>query len=737
MRHRLLVVCLSFSLAACGETETPGPSQDERTPPFDTGTPEDVRSALPSAEILGAYDDGVPFMIRGDLGSAGGTVQGLTANEAQARVAPVLDSVAPVFRLRASDLVMKRTSRDEQGHTHIRYAQTREGLPVFGHELILHVDASGRVYAANGSARDGESVPAPSQARMTPEALQRVALESTPGGIRVEGEPRLLYARSTQDQRLKLAYEVVVTGDYLGTPVRDHVFLDAIDGSFLLRDSDIHNALNRKVYSANTGGSLPGTLRRSEGGAATADPVVNKAYDNLGVVYSCYRSLFNRDSYNNAGALLSTTVHYGNNYVNAYWNGTQMVCGDGDGVLTNPLCDDLDIIAHEVTHALTESESNLTYSGESGGLNESMSDITAAYCESWSNAWSVGADVWTIGEDIWTPAIPGDGARYLDDPAKTGALDYYTNPLPGDVYELSGISNLAFTLMTKGGMHPRGKSTINVTGLGPQKAGFIFYKANTDFFTPSTTFAQAKTYTEQAAGTLYGAGSAEQAAVTTAWMAVGVGVASPPPPCTTPIALTNGAVISGLAGTANSDSCTYTLAVPVGATNLKVETLGGIGDVDLYVGFGATPSPSSYNCRPYLSGSNESCTFSAPGTGTYSIVLRGFSAYAGVTLKVSYTAPSGSYFNLSGATGSQQLFTYPVAAGQAVTFTLAPNAGGSTGDADLYVRFGSAPTLAAYDCKTSLSGSNERCTVTAPAAGTYSVMVYGYSAYTGVDLSSR
>ena len=720
MRNRLLAACLSFSLAACGgTTEASGSTGDARS----------ALAALPSAEVLGTHDDGVPFMIRGELGSAGGSVLGLAAREAHERVRTTLVAVAPVFRLRASDLVVQRASRDEQGHTHIRYAQVRNGLPVFGHELILHVDASGRVYAANGSARDNESVPGPDEAKVSPEAIQRAALESTPGGVRVEGEPRLLYARSTRDQRLKLAYEVVVTGELLGTLVRDHVFLDALDGSFVQRDSDIQNARNRLVYSANNGTSLPGTLKRTEGSRPTGDVVVDTTYNNLGITYDCYQTLFNRDSYDGAGASVKATVHYSTNYTNAFWNENQLVCGDGDGVTVGSFCKDMDFITHELTHGVISSTSNLIYAGESGGLNESLSDVFAAVCESWTTGtWSTGPDIWTMGEDTFL-----SGTLYsMADPAGAGSLDYYTPPLPSDVHAIAGISDLAFALLSKGGTHPRGKSTLKVTGIGVEKAGRVFYKANTDYFTSGTTFAQAKTYTEQVADLLYGTASGTKTSVTQAWQAVGVGVApaSCPP-------LANGIALTGLSGAAGGASCAYSLAVPVGATNLKVETSGGTGDVDLYVKFGSAPTTASFDCRPLLGGNTESCTFPTPNAGFYYVVLRGFSAYSGVSLKASFTPPVGAYVfpNLSGTAGSEQFFTYNATAGQAVTVTLLPNVGGSTGDVDLYVRFGSAPTATSYDCRPYVLGNSERCTLSRSSAGTYYVMLKGYAAYTGVDLT--
>jgi bacillolysin len=266
-----------------------------------------------------------------------------------------------------------------------------------------------------------------------------------------------------------------------------------------------------------------------------------------------------------------------------------------------------------------------------------MSDIFAAYCEAWTQGWVVDASMWMIGDDVWTPATAGDALRYMCDPTLDGSSkDYYPERYTGTsdnggVHWNSGITNLAFCLLSKGGTHPRGKTTTVVPGTSVQKAGAIFYKANTDFMTASTTFAQAKTYTEQAAVMLYGTGSAEQTAVTKAWEAVGVGVATPAP--ATP--LTNGVTLTNLSGATGSQTYYY-LDVPA---NLPVAfTLSsGTGDADMYVKFGSQPTTTSYGCRPYLTGNNETCNMAAQTTtGRYHVMLNAYSTYSGVSLKGTY-----------------------------------------------------------------------------------------------------
>jgi Zn-dependent metalloprotease len=632
VRNRIVAALLAtLPLAACemADPDTAAPGT-EKVDELAIGDVQSALAALPSARVLGAHDNGVPYMIDGRLGLASGSVQGLAGLKASDQVSQALTGIAAAFRLNASDLAVRRVRTDEQGVTHIRYAQLKNGLPVVGEELILHVNKDGVIVAANGTARDGEL--APSKPAISALAAVSAALRSTVGRhIETEGDARLVYLRATPDSKLQLAYEQMVVGEGVDAPIRERVYVSAADGSILDRRTEIFTALNRALYSANNGTSLPGTLKRSEGGAATGDNHVDTNYAKLGGTYNCYKNNFGRDSYNNAGAQLKSTVHYSSNYVNAYWNGTQMVYGDGDGVNSTQLGLDADVTTHELTHAVTSSESNLTYSGESGGLNEAMSDIFGAYCESYdSGTWSTAADIWKVGEDIWTPATAGDALRYMNDPAADGvSKDFWVSGVgSADVHYTSGIANLAFKLLSTGGTHPRGKSTINVTGIGVQKAGAIFYKANVDLMTASTTFAQAKTYTEQAATAL--GYTAEKNSVTQAWQAVGVGVTA------SVTALTNGVAKTGLSGASGSQTF-YSLVVPAGKA-VTFAMSGGTGDADMYVKFGTMPTTSSYDCRPYLSGNNETCNIAAKtSSGTFYIMLNGYSSYSSVSLKGTYT----------------------------------------------------------------------------------------------------
>jgi vibriolysin len=249
-----------------------------------------------------------------------------------------------------------------------------------------------------------------------------------------------------------------------------------------------------------------------------------------------------------------------------------------------------------------------------------------------------------------------------------------------------------------------------VTAIGPEKAGRIFYKANTDLFVASTTFEQAKAYTVQAAQDL-GYDAATVQAVTDAWLAVGV---PPPPPVTNP--LTNGVPVTNLSGSSGSKKY-YTLEVPAGQASLSFTTTGGSGDADLYVRFGAAPSSSAYDCRPYTSGNAETCSFTNPQAGTWYVMVNGFSSYSGLTLTGTYGGGGGGGGTPTTETASgtvtkrenDNFGPYSVKAG--TTFKVVMT---GTGNPDLYVRFGAQATTNKFDCQSATSGASETCTLTVP-----------------------
>lgn len=706
----------------------------------------DIRAALSNlhdARSVGA-EGGIPYFIRGELGriDTGADARLLPGGP---RMQESLRGIAPAFRLRGEDLVLSRVKVDERGHSHLRFQQFKNGLKVVGGELILHADTAGLIYAANGSARDGAKAavsPALSEAMAVSAAVRDLGVS----GAVAERPARLVYLLGEGARPTTLTYEVHVTGDRGDLPADEQVYVDAETGARLAVHSRIHTAMNRQVYSANNGTTLPGTLRRSEGSAATGDSHVDENFGHLNTVYQCYFQNFGRDSFDNAGAPLRSTVHYSSNYVNAYWNGAQLVYGDGDGVNSIALGKSRDVTAHELTHAVTERESNLVYANESGALSESLSDIFSAYCEAWAKGWSIDSGVYMIGDDVWTPSIPNDALRYMSDPMLDGeSVDYYPNYSSGtDVHYGSGIPNLAFYLLAQGGTHPRGKTTTVVTGIGIQKAGRIFYWANTNYFTTTTTLRQARLYTVQAAQAL-GYDAATTRSVENAWTAVGVSSLEV-------LELVNGVPLPGLGGAPDSTQYAYfdvpsqpgggdclplteggngafnTLATP---SKLTITSSGGTGNADLYVKFDAQPTLVNFDCRSMLPGNEETCTFPSPSPGRWYVMLHGKNAFAGVSLKATYTPATYDTptVNMKGSLnlGDQNpMGPFCVIPGTKLTAVMT-----GTGDPDLYVRWNQPPTLTEYDCRPYRPGASESCLMTVPAGvKRVYLMVRGYAAST-------
>ncbi|HEY5944807.1 MAG TPA: M4 family metallopeptidase [Kofleriaceae bacterium] len=657
---------------------------------------------------------------------------------------PMLSPVLAAFRLKTDSMALRRMNIDEQGNRAFRYNQSFNGLPVIGGDLVVQVDVKGAIFSVNGTARGDIPADLGSTAITAEAAGSVVAGDGRFAGLS-QTASRLVYIQ-TQDGVTHKAYEQIVEGTRGADPVRDLVYVDVENGAIVADYPTIHFALNRKVYSANNGTTTPGTLKRSEGQAATADTDVNAAYDNTGAAYKSYNNFWGRDSYNNAGATLISTVHYSTNYCNAYWNGTQMTYGDGSSSQgCAPLARSVDVTAHELTHAVTENESGLVYSGESGGINESLSDIFGTFTEAFVDGGSTGplaisSDTWLLGEDV----IAG-GLRYMCDPAKDGSSkDFWTSSVGSvDVHYSSGVGNLEFCLLTKGGTHPRGKSNINVPAIGMEKAIRIYYKAQTDILTSSSKYANLRTAMEQAT-TALGYDQATKDAVGCSWAAVGVGTApttcggTTPPPSTDGV-LTNGVPVTGISDAAGGNKY-WSFAVPAGQTSATITISGGTGDADLYVQFGTKPTSTSYACRPYKNGNAETCTFTPPQAGTYYVMLNAYAAYSGVTLTGSYTSSGGggdpyltngtAVTNLTGASGSSAYWRITTPAGATLTVKIS----GGTGDADLYTQFGARPTTSSYLCRPYLNGNSETCTKTNTSAGDYYVMLRGYTSYSGVSL---
>ena len=285
----------------------------------------------------------------------------------------------------------------------------------------------------------------------------------------------------------------------------------------------------RTISDCGSNISLPAaTIGRTEDGPASMDDSVNRAFVGLGDTRDFYREVLDRDSVDGQGMRLNAYVHYGESYNNAFWDGSEMIFGDGDGVLFTDFTKSVDVIAHELTHGVTEFTAGLEYHNQSGALNESMSDVFGSLVKQWSAKKAADQADWLIGAEIFTPDFAGDALRSMKNPGKA-----YNNPtlgrdpqpdhmskyanLPdtdagdnGGVHINSGIPNKAFYL-----------TAIGIGGYAWEAPGHIWYEA-LRASTSTTDFLEFADTTYLKAGQLYGSQGTEQQAVLSAWKEVGI-----------------------------------------------------------------------------------------------------------------------------------------------------------------------------------------------------------------------
>ena len=462
-------------------------------------------------------------------------------------------------------------SKDELGFTQLKLQQIYKGVPVFGSVVTAHVDQNGVLTAVSGEVapeldkkealKSGAKVKK-SDALATASNDLEVKLGESPELAKEVTPEFVVYVKEGQ---AKFAFAMEFEFLY-PEPGNYQYFVDAQTGEVLESYNQIHQAKPTTGVTAPSGTNTVGTgkgvlgdtksfntVTNSNGsylvdktrgqGIFTydaknrtrtpgtlwldADNVLNAAYDGAAVdahayaaqTYDYYKNVHARNSYDGNGAQLISTVHYGRNYNNAFWSGSQMVYGDGDGSTFIPLSGALDVIAHELTHAVTDTTADLVYQNESGAINESMSDIFGTLVEYHFN----NKPDWQIGEDIYTPSTDGDALRSMEDPTLNGDPDHYSNRYVGTsdnggVHWNSGISNKAAYLLSNGGTH----YGVSVSGIGNDKTGKIFYRTLTQYLTPNSTFSHYRVATVQAATDLYGASSAEVSSVKAAFSAVGV-----------------------------------------------------------------------------------------------------------------------------------------------------------------------------------------------------------------------
>jgi Zn-dependent metalloprotease len=487
---------------------------------------------------------------------------------AKARAA-IANNLTALRATNADAFVVKDVIVDRDGSSHVRMDRTIGGLQVLGGDVVVHEAKDGSFRSASLTLSRSANVggtPKISVATATSTALAR--------GLKAEGKPSLVIEARKGAPRL--AYLVTTVGTQPdGTPSRITTTVDALTGARLISEQHIETATGdgQSLYS----GLVPLDTTPATGGFTLTDPArgngftadANNKTDSVlcqvfgvgcptptrftdadnhwgtgtnanrataavdahygaATTFDYYKNVHGRNGIFNDGKGVPSRVHYGTNYVNAFWDGKQMTYGDGDNVVAGPLVS-IDVAGHEMSHGVTSATANLTYSGESGGLNEATSDILGTMVEFYSNKAADPGDYY-IGERIVKdrPAL-----RYMDKPSKDGnSPDCYSSGVGNlDVHYSSGIANHFAYLLAEGsgaktiGGLPHNSPTCDgstLTGIGHDKLGKIWYRALTTYMTSGTTYAQARTATLNAATDLYGATSAERAAVAAAWSAVSV-----------------------------------------------------------------------------------------------------------------------------------------------------------------------------------------------------------------------
>ena len=272
------------------------------------------------------------------------------------------------------------------------------------------------------------------------------------------------------------------------------------------------------VYDCNRSSTLPGTPVPSPG--SSTDPTARRAFNVTTAVADFYRTLFSRNSVDNAGKTLMSSIHFSVNYNNAFWNGNQMVYGDGDGQIFLDFTNSVDVIGHELTHGVTQFTAELVYQDEPGGLNESISDVFGSIFRQWTSKQSVANADWLIGKEIIGPVASARGftcLRDMSNPAATHCLapqpTKYSQYKKGmDPHDSSGIPNFAFY-----------KAAMAIGGNSWDKVGPIWYAALTGSGpSPNLKMKAFANRTRSLAKSLFTSDPSVAAAVDSAWIAVGL-----------------------------------------------------------------------------------------------------------------------------------------------------------------------------------------------------------------------
>ena len=671
--------------------------------------------------------------------------------------------------LAASEIREVRSQKYANGNVVTRYEQLHQGVPVWGETIAQHSSA-GQSLAQGQSSFSGSmlrnltnDLPSVTPTYSASQALTLAKTKSR--ASTVENEQSKLFVKLGTNNVAQLIYVVsFLDKSNPNRPSRPFYMLNANSGAVIQQWEGITHSLtgtgpggnaktgqyeygttagfgymdvtvsgstcslsstNVDTYNMNSATTGSGTLHSFTCPRNTVKSI-NGAYSPMNDAHYFGNQVFNMyQAYLGVRPIsqkLVMKVHYGSAYENAFWDGSSMSFGDGASTFY-PLTA-LDVTGHEVSHGFTEQNSNLTYSGMSGGINEAFSDMAGEavkYYVRGTNDFKVGVDIFkSTGALRYMYNPPLDGSS-IDNAAN------YTSSL--DVHLSSGVFNKAFYLIATS------------TGWNTRKAFEVMADANRLFWPAGSTFNQGACGVEKAAI----ARGYTVADVTAAFASVGVtggcGGTTPPPGA---IVLTKDVSVgfSGATGT----QAKYTFVVPSGSTNLSFKMSGGTGDGDIYTQLTTDPTTTSYLAKSDGATTAESILIAAPTAGTYHLLANAYAAVSGASIVATYSTgtppptctPSATVLcsgtavtGISLATNASKTYTIVVPAGKtSLTFKLS----GGTGDGDIYAKLGGAPTTSVYDKKSDGATTTETITFSAPAAGTYYLLLNAYAAINGVSL---
>ncbi|WP_315073850.1 M4 family metallopeptidase [uncultured Clostridium sp.] len=540
----LILTLPSVSASAADDANAKQDSEVQILQKFKDSTGNDLKYNIDSSEGK--------FFISGALSS-----EKITSDEAALNF---IDENKALFKLDnvKDKLKVEKSEKDSLGFTHVKLGQYIAGIPIKDKFLTIHYNKAGQVTNITGEVENKienisqlgtKSLSAADAVEIAKKefSYKELAYEPTVETIAYikDGqayktykvnikfyEPSItnydVYVEASSGTILKkedrIRYDGATTGTGTavdGTTKNINIYLSS--GKYQLKDTSKASSKSQILtYTANNKQTEPGTLitnTTSTFNTETLKAAVSAHYYG-GVVYDFYKNLFGRTSLDNKGMNLTSTVHYANKYNNAFWDGSQMVYGDGDGTNFTYFSGDLDVVGHEMTHGVTERTADLDYEDQPGALNESISDVFGVLIETYDKynvknggTWKFDPADWVVGDKIYTPKISGDALRSLANPTlydQPDNMSDYVNTSSdyGGVHTNSGIPNKAAYLVAK--------------SIGNEKTAKIYYRALTEYMYSTTDFSGARNALLQASTDLYGSNSNEVNAIDSAFSTVGI-----------------------------------------------------------------------------------------------------------------------------------------------------------------------------------------------------------------------